>query len=71
MVESSFDFASLFHGHGTGQRMGGRGAVSEIVLKYFVGHVFFGATTIRIARPCLSYDLWRRNQDKERYKIFK
>ena len=41
MVESNFDFPCLFHGHGTGHRMGGRRAVSEIVLRFFFGHVLF------------------------------
>ena len=41
MVESNFDFPFLFHGHGTGHRMGGRRAVSEIVLRKFFGHVLF------------------------------
>jgi hypothetical protein len=33
VVESNFDFACLFHWHGNGHRMGGRRAVSEIVLR--------------------------------------
>ena len=41
VVESNFDFSCLLHGHGTGHRMGGRRAVSEIVLRFFFGHVLF------------------------------
>ena len=44
MVESNFDFPCLFHGHGTGHRMGGRRAVSERVLRFFLDMYFFVAT---------------------------
>ena len=31
VVKRNFDFACMFHGHGTGHRMGGRKEVSEVV----------------------------------------
>ena len=62
VVESNFDFACLFHGHGTGHRMGGRRAVSEIVLRQILDMYFLELYTNNIARPCPSYNMWRRNQ---------
>ena len=54
VVESNFDFACLFHGHGIGHRMGGR-RQSQI------GHMCTSleVRTSSIARPCLSCHLWR------------